>query len=203
MAIRKRKNAGKRRILPEFLPDRPQLTWTKSLYLTKGQRMQLLRWSLYTLLCVMLLVVQDVIMSRISIFGATTDLAVSVILLITVLHGSETGSVFVLIASCFYFFSGSAPGGYVIAIISFLGIGMALLRQMVWNRSLGSILFCSGVAMMAYEMIIFVIGLAMRLTHVGRVGVFALTGALSVLVMLPLYPLVYAIGKIGGKQWNE
>jgi hypothetical protein len=80
---------------------------------------------------------------------------------------------------------------------------MSLLRQMLWKRSMGSILFCSGVAMMAYEMIVFVIGLAMRLTHVGRVSVFALTGAYSVLVMLPLYPLVYAIGKIGGKEWNE
>ena len=203
MAKRRRKPAGKRRMLPEFLPDRPQLTWTKSLYLTRGQRMQLLRWTLYALLCVMLLVVQDVIMSRLSIYGATTDLAVSVILLITILHGSETGSIFVLIASCFYYFSGSAPGGYVIAIMSFLGIGMSLLRQMLWKRSMGSILFCSGVAMMAYEMIVFVIGLAMRLTHVGRVSVFALTGAYSVLVMLPLYPLVYAIGKIGGKEWNE
>ncbi len=187
----------------EFRPDRREWVWLKALYLTKQQRLRLLKWMLYTLVCLLLLVIQDVIMSRVRIFGSTTDLVVSAILLITLLEGSEVGGVFVLIASTLYYLSGSAPGAFVIASLSFLGIFTALFRQMYWRRNFVSILLCAGAAMLAHEMISFVAGMAMGLTMFSRAGVFAMTGLLSWLVMLPLYPLVSAIGKIGGEPWKE
>lgn len=197
----KRRNFRRKNI--EFRPDAKALSWLKRLYMTRQQRLRLLKWGLYGVLCTLLLVAQDVIMSRFSLMGATTDLAVSAILLITVLEGSESGSIFVLLSSLIYLFSGSAPGAYCVALLTFLGIGAALLRQAFWNRNFGSTVLCAGVALMIYEMAIFVIGLFMRLTLWSRLGVFALTGGLSVLVMLPLYPLVLKIGKIGGETWKE
>lgn len=187
----------------EFKPDAQGTTWLKKLYLTRLQRLNLLKWSLYGLLCLLFLVIQDVIMSRISFFGATTDLAPTMILLITVLLGSEYGSVFVLTASTLYWFTGSAPGAYTIAIMSFLGIFATLLRQLNWRRSLGSIVITAGIALLLYELGVFLAGILIGLTRWDRMGYFVLAALLSWVVMIPLYPLTYKIGQIGGEPWKE
>ena len=96
----------------DFKPDAKVSTWSKTSRLTRMQRLRLLKWVLYTLVIIVSLVVQDVVMSQISILGGTTDLAVAVILLITIIEGTDAGSLFVVIASTLYYFSGSAPGAY-------------------------------------------------------------------------------------------
>jgi len=187
----------------EFKPDAKVSTLGKTLRMTQLQRLRLTKWVLYVLTVVLSLVVQDVVMSQVSIFGATTDLAVCAILLITVLEGTEVGSIFVLIASTLYFFSGSAPGAYCIALMTFLGIGATLFRQMYWHRSRGSILLCAAIAVTGYELGLFVIGLMNELTLFSRIGIFGLTALLSCLALIPLYSLVYKIGLIGGNTWKE
>ena len=81
------------------------------------------------LIIVACLVIQDVIMSQLRLFGATTDLAVGAILLITVIEGTDVGSVFVLFASALYWFSGSAPTPVCIALLTFFGLGTTMFRQ--------------------------------------------------------------------------
>ena len=78
-----RRNQRKKR--NEFKPDPTTSTWLKTQKLTRLQRLRLVKWLLYALIIVMSLVIQDVIMSQIRLFGATTDLAVGAILLITVI----------------------------------------------------------------------------------------------------------------------
>ena len=146
---------------------------------------------------------RDCIMSKISIFGATTDLCVGVMLIIAVIEGSEVGSVFILIASCIYYFSGSAPGPYSVGMLSLLGMLASLFRQQFWHRSSGSILFCSGLAVMLYEIGLYIVGMSMGLTRWYRFPRFFLTGALTVAVMIPLYRLINRIGLIGGNTWKE
>lgn len=197
MAKRRRKRTV------EFKPDPKAATWAKTFHLTIQQRLQLAKWALYVLTIVMCLVVQDVIMSRVRLFGATTDLAVCAILLITVIEGTDTGSLFVLIASTLYYFSGSAPGAYVIALMSFLGVAAVLLRQLYWHRSKGSIVLCTGIALMLYEIGLFVVGIAIGLTLPSRLIYFILTGVYSCLALIPLYSIVYKIGLIGGNTWKE
>lgn len=197
MAKRRRKRTV------EFKPDPKAATWAKTFHLTIQQRLQLAKWALYVLTIVLCLVVQDVIMSRVRLFGATTDLAVCAILLITVIEGTDTGSLFVLIASTLYYFSGSAPGSYVIALLSFLGVAAVLLRQMYWHRSKGSIVLCTGIALMLYEIGLFVVGIAIGLTLPSRLIYFILTGVYSCLALIPLYSIVYKIGLIGGNTWKE
>lgn len=187
----------------EFKPDPQTATWVKTFHLTIQQRLQLAKWALYILTIVLCLVVQDVIMSRIRLFGATTDLAVCAILLITVIEGTDTGSLFVLIASTLYYFSGSAPGAYVIALMSFLGVAAVLLRQLYWHRSKGAIVLCTGIALMLYEIGLFVVGIAIGLTLPSRLIYFILTGVYSCLALIPLYSVIYKIGLIGGNTWKE
>jgi len=187
----------------DFKPDVSSSTWLKTARLTELQRLRLTKWCCYVLVMVLALVIQDAIMSQFRLFGATTDLAVCVILLITVLEGTEVGSLFVLLASLFYYFSGSAPGAYSIALLCALGITATMLRQMYWHRSKGSVLLCTAIALMAYEIGLFVVGMMNELTRMGRVTSFALTGLYSCLMLIPLYPLIYKIGLIGGNTWKE
>ena len=125
------------------------------------------------------------------------------ILLITLVEGGEAGCVFVLIASTVYFFSGSSPGAFCIAAMTFLGVFTTVFRQMYWRRNFASIVLCAAVNVMAYELITFAAGIAMGFTILSRVGVFAVKGLLTCVILLPLYPLVFTIGKIGGKVWKE
>lgn len=192
-----------RTLVNEFKPDAPRVSPLKSLRFTHLQRLHLLRWLCYVGICVLCLVIQDSIMSRVSIFGSTTDLAVAAMLLITVLEGSEVGSVFILIASAIYYFSGSAPGPYCVILLTFFGMCATLFRQLVWHRSPTSIILCAGLAAMAYEIGLYVVGLFMGLTRWYRGPRFLITGALTVAVMIPLYYLIYHIGQIGGYTWKE
>ena len=189
--------------LSDFKPDAPTSTWLKTARLTQQQRLRLTKWALYILTTVLCLVVQDVIMSQATLFGATTDLAVCAILLITVIEGTEVGSLFVLIASTLYYFSGSAPTAWCIGLMTFLGIGATLFRQMFWHRSKGSVILCAAIALTAYEMGLFVVGIMSELTIAGRVGFFLLTVLYSCLALIPLYSLIYKIGLIGGNTWKE
>lgn len=187
----------------EFKPDAEGSGVLKVLHMTRLQRLRLLKWVLYAAVIILALVVQDVIMSRVAIFGATTDLVVCVILTITVIEGTEVGSVFVLIASLLYYFSGSSPGPYTVALLTALGMGATLFRQALLHRSPSSIVLCAGLALMLYEIGTFTVGIFLGLTHWGRLGVFLFTGILSCIVLIPLYPLIHRIGLIGGNTWKE
>ena len=201
MATRRRK----RRIQSayEFKPDPKGTNFLKRLYMTRLQRMTLLKWGTYIMTGVALLVIQDVIMSGMRISGATTDLPVAFILLVGLYEGLENGSVFTLVASLIYWFSGSAPTPVCVGLLCVLNIFIGLFRQMYWNRSFGSLTLCAGISIMLYEMLLFALGLFQGLTIMDRVGVFALTGAFTCITMLPMYPLVRVISKIGGESWRE
>ena len=196
-----RGNSRKKR--NEFRPDPTTSTWLKTRKLTRLQRLRLTKWLLYALIVVMCLVIQDVILSQMRLFGATTDLAVGAILLITVIEGTDVGSLFVLIASTLYWFSGSAPTPICIILLTVFGIGATMFRQMYWHRSRGTLTLCACLALTAYELGLFVTGLMQGLTYWGRLPSFLLTSLYTSLVMIPLYSLVYKTGLIGGNTWKE
>ncbi len=193
----------KNRNAMDFKPDVQTATWMKTARLTHLQQLRLTKWLLYILTVVISVVLQDVLMSQVSIFGATTDLPACAILLITVIEGTEVGSLFVLIASTLYYFSGHAPTAWCIGLLTFLGIGATLFRQLFWHRSKGSIILCAAIALTAYEIGLFAVGLTTVLTRWGRLPVFLLTAVFSCLVLIPLYSLIHKIGLIGGNTWKE
>lgn len=205
MATRRRRTKKTVRRQPkyEFKPDRVGSPLLKKLVLTRQQQLRLAKWCLLSLVCLTALVVQDSMLSKLRLWGAATDLAVCAIFLVSLYEGTENGSLFALIASTVYVLAGSAPGPYSIAMITFLVVGLCLLRQTLWCRNFGSILLCQFVAVMTYEMGLFAIGLFTGRTILSRVSVFAVTGGLTCLTSLPLYPLIRRIGNIGGDPWKE
>ena len=207
MAAKNRKTKktafGKRPGNSDFKPDAKVSTWTKTARMTLQQRLRFLKWLLYTGVIIASLVVQDVIMSQLNLLGGTTDLPVAVILLITVIEGTEVGSLFVLIASTLYYFSGTAPGAYSIGLMCALGIAAVMFRQLYWHRSKGSIVLCTAIALMGYELGLFAVGLFSELTMWNYFVNFLLTGMYSCFCLLAVYPLIYKIGLIGGNTWKE
>ena len=187
----------------DFKPDVQTATWSKTLRLTRLQQLRLTKWLLYALTVIMSVVIQDVVMSKFSFFGATTDLPACTVLLITVIEGTEVGSFFALVASTLYYFSGNAPFAAVIGLMTILGMGATLFRQMYWHRSKGSILLCAAIALMGYELGLFAIGLFEELTLWKHMSAFLLTGLYSCATLLAYYPLIYKIGLIGGNTWKE
>ena len=187
----------------EFKPDKISLGFFHKLYLTKKQRISILKWALYALVLLVLSLLQDVILCQMDILGATTDLVPCAIFLCCMLLGTQSGCVFALISACLFQFSGSGPGYHAIAIITLLSICGTVIRQSYLRKGFGSCLLCAGICHMVYEYLVFFVGLFLGQTALGRMGVPLVTGLLSLLSIPVLYPVLRAIEKIGGETWKD
>jgi len=210
MARRKRKQKQRKSLFEifrrkpvEFRPDAQGSSLRKLLHFTHQQWTEFLRWLLYTGMCLLMLLLQDVLMSRLAVMGATTDLVPAIILLIAVMENSEVGSLFALISGILYFFSGSAPLAYCVIFLTVFGMFFSLLRQQYLHRSIGTVVVCAGGAVIVYELALWSIGLFLGLTRFDRLGKFFLTGMYSTAAMVPLYWVLNKIGTMGGRQWKE
>lgn len=195
MKFRKKKN--------EFRKDRPYSGFFRQLHLTQKQRRGLLHWGLYAAVLVVLSVLQDVLLCRMRIFGATTDLVPCAIMLICVLEGAESGSVFALVASALYVFSGTAPGIYSLAFITLLSTAVTVFRQSYLQRGFVASLLCVAFAMAAYEIAVFGIGLFLGMTTAIRILGFLITAGMTLISVPLLYPIFNSIQKAGGQAWRE
>ena len=187
----------------EFKPDRTDGGTLKKLYLTPLQRKRLLKWALISAVLVLLSLVQDVVLSQISIYGATFALVPCGILMCAMFFDPETTAVFTLVSSTLYYFSGTAPGVYSIILLTGLGTFLSIFRRGYLQRCFSALYLCAAVGMMAYELLVFGVGCFLNHTFVDRFGVFMLSGGLSVVVMPLLYPVFLSISNIGGETWKE
>ena len=187
----------------EFKPDKPYGGLLSKLYLTPKQRLSLLKWTLYGLVLVFLSVLQDVLLCRIHIFGATTELVPVGIFLVCLLEGVESGTLFALVAGALYVFSGSAAGNYVIVLVPVVGFLATWLRQSYLRSGFGAAMLCTAAAMVLYVLTVFFVSLFFGVTYFSRIGVFALQAVLSLAAAPALYPLLRLIGKTGGEAWKE
>ena len=187
----------------EFQPDKPRLGILDRLYLTRQQRKVLLKWVLYSLALLVLSLLQDVILCRFHLLGATTDLIPCAVILICLLEGLHSGCVFALCASCLYLFSGTAPGIYAMVLLTTLAIFATLFRQAYMQKGFWSALVCTIPTVFAYEMLIFICGLFLKLTLPARFIGFCITTCLTCLTIPVLYPLFLRIASIGGEPWKE
>ena len=187
----------------EFRPDKVKTDLLGKLYLTPQQRKRLLRWLLFGLLLVAVSVLQDVVLCRMNLFDATTDLVPLTIILICVQIGADRGAIFSLIAAMLYKFSGTAPGYYSMALIPLLALPASMLRQSYFRRSFGSVFLCVTAAMVLYEMAVFTCGLIFQNTTALRALRFLTSGLLSAATLPLLYPITKAIDNIGEKSWTD
>ena len=75
----------------EFKPDKPRSGFLNKLFLTQKQRRSLLKWSLYAAVLIVVSLLQDVVLCRMDIHGATTELVPCAIFLVCIMEGVETG----------------------------------------------------------------------------------------------------------------
>jgi len=195
--------AKRRKHKYEFRPDKQKSNFFNKLYMTQRQQRSLLKWLLYAAVLLVLSLIQDAVMSKIIIFDSHTDLVPLAILLICVVEGSDSGSLFILIASMLFVFSGGAPGAYAIAYLVIPGIGAAIFRQNFLRKGFSAAMLCTSVVFVAYEMLIFITGIFMDLTIWSRIISFLMTSAITFVTAPFLYPIVLSISKIGGETWKE
>ncbi len=187
----------------EFKPDKPQSNLLSHLLLTTRQRKACLKWGLYMGVLLLLSVLQDVLLCHFRVLNATTELVPCGIFLICMLEGSEKGSVFALVASALYLFTGTAHGPYAMVAITVLATLLCIFRQAFLQQGFSSTLICTAAAMILFELIMFGVGLFLGLTHWRRVYGFLVTAGLSLMAVPVLYPICKAIGTIGGEEWKE
>lgn len=187
----------------EFKPDKDGSGTLHKLFITRKQRLSLLKWVLFGVMLVLLSLVQDVIMCQIRIFGSTTDLVGVSILLICMLLEVDSSAVFAITASTLFFLSGSAPGPYTIVFLTVLGVILNIFRHAFLHKNAITLLLSAAVGMMVYVFLVFILGLFLGHTTLERFGVFCMNGLLSIAVMPILYPIFLSISKIGGSTWKE
>ena len=185
----------------DFKPDRTDRGLLFKLYITPLQRLKILKWTLIALLMLALSLLQDVLLSRLSILGATTDLVSCGIFLIVLLLEPEQGGIFALIASVLFYFSGTSPGPYTIAVLTALSLLLNILRHAFLQRTFSSVLLCATAGLLIYQMLVFCVGLFLNFTTAARLPVFLITAGLSAAVIPLLYPVILAVSKIGGETW--
>lgn len=187
----------------EFRPDREGTGQLNKLWPTPKQQLRALRWILFSAVCLVGLLAQDVLLYRINVMGGCTDVVPCLILMVAVLQGAENGSVFTLILSVLYYFSGSSPGFYVIPMLTVVTVFVVIFRQAFLRQGFFTLLLCAALGMVLYELGLFAVTLFLKLTVADRMGA-ALSTALISLAVVPLaYPALLAIGKLGGETWKE
>ncbi len=187
----------------EFRPDKEHSGILSKLYLTKKQRTTVFKWVLIAAVLVLVSIIQDVIMSRVHIYGATTDFIPLALLLMCMMLDPEVGSVFIITASALYWFSGSAPGPYVILFLTALGIFISILRQNYLRYNFVTLTLCAFGALMIYELAVFSVGFILGYTTGSRFIYFVLSGLYSIVALPVLYPIFTGLIKIGGESWKE
>lgn len=187
----------------EFRPDTFREDILGKLLLTRKQTQRLLRWVLFSAVCLAGLIIQDVVMSRFTIFGTTTDLVPCFILAVCILQGAESGCVFALISSMIYCFSGSAPGIFAIPLITVIAVLTAIFRQAYLRKGFFTMLLCTAVALLLYEMGTFFIGVFLGSTIMSRLTAFVVSTGITLATVPIVYPILLSIGKIGGETWKE
>ncbi len=186
-----------------FRPDKVGTTVLHKLYISPSQRKTILKWTLYSIMLVLISVVQDVMLSNVRLMESTTELVPCAIFLICILEGAEGGCIFTLIASWLYLYTGTPGGAYCIVFITVFGVCVSMFRQAHLQRGFGTAILCVAVCMLAYELAVFGIGVFLGETYGSRIWGFLITAGTSVLAVPILYPLFLRIQAIGGETWRE
>ena len=187
----------------EFRQDSRIPDLAQKLYLTPQQQKRYLKWILLSALPLLMLILQDVLFSRMSLYGGTVDMVPCVLLMICVILGAAEGSVFMLVGALVYWLAGSAPGVYVIFLIPLFGTLSAAFRQAYLRKGFRTTLMCTSAALILYETTTFLAALLLGVTRLARWWVMAISTGLTLLTLPLVFVLVWGICMIGGDQWKE
>ena len=192
-----------RRNNTDFRPDFRFPDLAQKLYLTPQQQKRYLKWILLSALPLLMLVLQDVLFSRMSLYGGTVDMVPCVLLMTCVILGASESAIFLLVGALIYWLAGSAPGVYVIFLIPLFGTLSAAFRQAYLRKGFRTTLMCTGAALILYESTTFLAALLLGVTRLARWWVMGITTGLTLLTLPLVFALVWGICTIGGDQWKE
>ena len=88
-------------------------------------------------------------------------------------------------------------------IITLLSIGAAFFRQSYLRKGFGASLLCVSLAMVLYQLSIFLVAVFLDLTAFSRITAHLMSAALTLISVPILYPIVGGIYSIGGDAWKE
>jgi len=178
-------------------------TLAGKLFLTRLQRKILLKWLLLGAGYLLLQVLQDVVFSRIQIFGGCPDLVPGYLLLVCILQGPGSGGLFVLCAGVFRSLSGAVLGPVSIVILTFSGVLLSVFRRAYLRRQFWAEMLCCCIGLVLHQGLLFCLGLFLGTTSPKYWGPL-LGGTLGACLACALFYLpVRAMGRIGGSPWNE
>ena len=191
------------RKMKEFQPDVQHPDTIGKLLMTKRQWQRLLKWLLFSAVCLLGLIVQDVVMSRFHWYGATTDLAVCCIMTVCVLQGAEDGCIFTLIAAIVGYYADALPASYCIPLLTVIAVFATMFRQGFLSQGLITLIICVGAGLFVYELAVFVVAALLEQTTWDRLTRFLLCAVYTTAAVPVIYPMMVGIGKIGGQLWTE
>ena len=171
----------------------------KYFHLTKTQWQGILKWSLYGLLTLLVLLLQTVVLAKLPVWGAKLTPLPALIVCVCVKEGPEKGGVYAILAALLWCLSGADFGNLSVAVIPVGAMLSAVLcRAVLTLRFLPTALCAFGVtllnaaAIFAFKLIL---PPTVALENLWRV---LLPGTILSMVFMPIhYVLVQRIGRIG------
>lgn len=107
------------------------------LYITPKQWLHILRWTLYSLLLLLAMMLQTVVFGHHIFLGVQPDFVPVVITCVCLREGAERGGLFALLASLFWCLSGADEGSVSIAVLTVVPVlGSVLSSAVLANRFL-------------------------------------------------------------------
>lgn len=178
-------------------------TLVGKLYLTPRQRSAILKWFLYSLSFLLILVLQDVIFSQIQIFGGTPCVTPMFILLVGLMEGPNRGGIFALCAGSFYAMSGVSMGSASLLLLTVTVVLLGAVRMAYLHDGFWPLMGCCALGLLIHDGGIFIAGAFLKLTTLNRWGSFFAGWLLACLSAPVFYPLAKVIGRIGAETWTE
>ena len=171
----------------------------KYVHLTKRQWLGILKWSLYGLLTLLVLLLQTVVLSQLPVRGVKLSPLPALIVCVCVREGPEKGGVYAILATLFWCLSGADFGNLSVAVIPIGAMLSAVLCRAVLTMGfVPTALCCLGVTLVDAA-VIFVFKLILPPTvALENLWRLLLPGVAMSMVFVPIhYGLVKLISRIG------
>ena len=170
----------------------------KHFHLTRLQRLAVLRWVLYCLLFLLVLLIEDILLSQLPVFGTKLHPLPLLIICICIREGPERGGLFALLATIFWYLSGADYGNLSVAILPICSIIAAVLcRAVMTVRFVTTLLSCFVISLLN-DSVIFAFKMLLSSVSLDQYLPVLLPGVMLSLLAVPLlYLAVKAISRIG------
>lgn len=151
-------------------------------------------WALYSLLFLLVMLLQTAVFGRERFFGVKLSLIPVVLVCISICRGHEQGGLFCLIAAFVWYLSGAEDGPVAILTLTVCGILAGFLCTQFAHRFLPSVGLCFA-ALLIHEGAVFLLRYYLGAAE-GMLFVWVLKTAV---LSLPCVPVCYGLAKLIGK----